>query len=76
MHPTNSWLKDAEYSLAEEIDIYNKQLQHVIDNPGLYLEAIESGTIREYKVRWKDYRYKNPTMPYEYTLKGKGGLPL
>lgn len=71
MHPTNSWLKDADYSIEEENDIYTKQLQHIIDNPGLYLEAVEANSIREYKVRWKDYRYTSPTLPYEYTYKGK-----
>ena len=69
MHPTNSALRDANYTLAEEEDIYDKQLQHVIDNPRLYLDSLEYQRI--YTVSWKDYRYSTPTIPYKYTKKGK-----
>ena len=69
MHPTNAMLKDANYTIEQEEDIYNKQLQHIIDSPGLYLESLDF--LRTYKVRWKDYKHSNtPTMPYKYTRKG------
>jgi len=70
MHPRNASLKDADYSIEEEADIYDKQLQHIYDNPGLYLDAIEGNFLRTYKVRWKNYRSKTPTIPYKYTKKG------
>lgn len=76
MHPRNAMLKDADYSLEEEADIYDKQLQHIYDNPGLYLDAIEGDFLRTYKVRWKDYQSKTATIPYKYTLKGKTAKPL
>ena len=68
MHPTNAFLKEADYSLAEEEDIYNQQLQHVYDNPGLYLDNLNM--LREYRLRWKDYRLRTPTLPYKHTKKG------
>ena len=74
MHPTNAMLKDADYTILEEADIYKKQLQHLLENPRLYLDALEY--LRTYKVSWKNYSSKTPTMPYEYTLKGKKEEPL
>lgn len=71
MHPTNAHLKDADYSIWEEADIYDKQLQHIYDNPGLYLDSLDK--LREYRVRWKDYRSNTATIPYKYTIKGRGG---
>ena len=74
MHQKNSWLIDANYTLAQQADIYDKQLQHVYDNPGLYLDNLNY--LREYRVSWKDYRSTHPTVPHKYTKKQKPTTPL
>lgn len=68
MHPTNASLKDAGYSLKGEENIYDLQLNDMLDNMGWYLDNFE--TLVTYKVRWANYRYKKPTTPYRFTLKG------
>lgn len=61
-------LKDC-YTLDEEIEIYNDCLRDVHDNPRWYLDNLHM--LASFRVSWKDYRYKYPTIPYEYTFKGK-----
>ncbi len=60
----NNWLKQNGYTLEEEELIYDLTLEDVFDNPGWYLDHLDF--LSEYRVCWKDYRYKYPTMPYKY----------
>ena len=53
INANNSWLQEAGYSEEEEARIYSDNLQDIIDNPGWYLDNINS--LREYKVRWSCY---------------------
>ena len=57
---TNNWLKDNGYTLQEEIEIYKRQLQDIIDNPRWYLDNLEY--LVTYRVRWKNYRNNKPTL--------------
>lgn len=62
----NTWLKDAEYTLQEEIEIYNYQLKDIIANPRWYLDNVDK--MGEYKVSWATYRLKSATLPYHLKL--------
>jgi hypothetical protein len=64
MHPTNARLKDAGYTIDQEEKIYDDQLKDIILNPRQYLD--HSDTMVTYKVRWKNYRYTSPVLPYKY----------
>ena len=57
----NNWLIEAGYTEEEEKELYNRQLQEVIDDPGWYLDNLEYMAL--YRVRWKDYRRNTPTLP-------------
>lgn len=50
--------------MDEEVEIYDRTLQDVIDNPGWYLDNLAD--LSPYMVRWKDYRYKTPVSPYKF----------
>lgn len=67
-HPQANLLKECGYTMDEEIALYDAQLQDIIDNPGKYLDGLDY--MVTYRVRWKDYRYKTPTLPHKYTLYG------
>lgn len=62
MHITNAKLEDAGYTIKQEEEIYNYQLQDIMDNTRRYLDSFHS--MVTYKVRWKDYRTSSPTLPY------------
>lgn len=70
----NSKLKSNDFTLTQEVELYDRQLQDVFDNPRQYLDNLNFLT--EYKVRWKDYRYNTPVLPYKYTFYGKTSIPL
>ena len=67
MHITNSWLKDAGYTIEQEASIYDDQLDDLIKNTKKYLDSFE--TMVTYKVRWKEYRNTSPVLPYRYINK-------
>ena len=67
IHPKDSNLARQGYSRAEEIAIYDKQLQDIIDNPRWYLDNLSF--MRGYTVFWKDYSNKVATLPYQYVKK-------
>lgn len=52
------------YTKEQEKALYDAQLQDIIDNPRWYLDNLTF--MREYKVFWKDYSNRIPTVPYEY----------
>ena len=49
-------------SLQEQAQLYEENLQDVIDNPSKYLDKLH--LIPSYRVGWKDYRSTTPTAPY------------
>lgn len=60
-HPKNWGM-----TIEEEAEMYEEQLQDIIDNPGWYLDNFEG--LREYRVSWKNYHHlpQSPTLPYRY----------
>jgi hypothetical protein len=49
----NDWLKEQGFTLEEEAEIYDWNIQDIIENPLVYLKNLEY--YREYKVSWKSY---------------------
>lgn len=56
---TNNWLKDNGYSLEDELEIYNSQLQDILLHTRWYLDNLEY--LIQYRVRWVNYRSCNIT---------------
>ena len=65
-HKNNNWLKDAGYSFKEEQDIYDAQLQDVMDNTRWYLD--NEKFLPTYKVSWVGYTKTKITLPYRHVL--------
>ena len=57
------------YSIEEQSEIYNEQLDEILQRTRWYLDNCES--MQPYFVAWKDYRSNIPTIPYNFTLKKK-----
>ena len=53
--------------MEEEAEIYKDQLDEIINNLGWYLDQVEY--MVEYRVSWKNYSTKTPTIPWEFTKK-------
>jgi len=66
---TGTHLKANGYTFEQEKEIYDAQLQDIIDNPREYLDGINH--MAEYRVSWKDYREKTPTVPYKFVADKK-----
>ena len=65
--PNRGSLKDNDYSIEEEEIIYDTQLEELLQNTRWYLDNLDS--MREYTVRWKDFRSKTPTIPRKFVNK-------
>ena len=68
----NNWLKENGYSKEQEADVYDSQLQDVIDNPRWYLDNLTY--LKEYRVSWKNYSSKGTktaTIPLKLVNKQK-----
>ena len=63
------WLRDNGYTFSEEVEIYDEVLRSVLLNVRWYLDNLED--LREFRVRWGDYRSGNPVVPYHFVLKPK-----
>ena len=63
----NNHLKNNGYSLEEEGQIYEDNLQEVLDNTKQILKDLDY--LVEFRVSWKNYRWKTPTLPLKYTKK-------
>jgi hypothetical protein len=59
----NSWLSDSGYSEEEQIALFNKNIQDILDNTRWYLDNLEH--LRDYKVFWQCYSRKGITFPFE-----------
>jgi hypothetical protein len=55
----NNWLKDNEYSLEEEKEIYFLTLEDIYNNPRWYLDNLEY--LVEYRVSFINYKTKKET---------------
>jgi len=64
---TCNWLCENGYTKKQEQEIYVKQLQDVYDNPRWYLDNLNY--LVEYRVSWKCYSSKTPTLPYTKDIK-------
>jgi hypothetical protein len=64
LHGKANWLKECGYSFDEEKQIYDDQLIDVLTHTRWYLDNLEY--LPTYRVRWKDYRNKRPTLPHKY----------
>ena len=62
-------LTQSGYTVEEETELYDKQLQDILDNLRWYLDNLDN--MVEYRVIWKDYRSKTPTLPHKYVRKPK-----
>ena len=60
-------LSSAGYTYDQESTIYDDNLQDVIKNTRWYLDNLDY--LREYRVSWKTYRNKIPTLPTKYVEK-------
>ena len=63
-HKLNNRLEDCGYTLEEEAELYERQLQDIQDHPGEYLDNLDY--LKTYRVRWKNYGYNTPTIPYRF----------
>ena len=52
------------FTFDQEIQVYDKQLEDVYDNPRWYLDNLEY--LVEYRLRWKNYNHTPATLPYKY----------
>lgn len=66
----NNHLRDNDYSIDEEEQIYLDQLEEFFLNPRYYLDNFDYWV--EYRVSWANYRKNNPVLPRKYCTKGKG----
>lgn len=65
----SSLLDKSGYTLEEQGQIYDYQLQDVIENTRWYLDNIEF--MREFRVSWVDYKTQKWTKPIEFVDKTK-----
>lgn len=66
---SSSLLAKSDYSMEEQGQIYDYQLQDVIENTRWYLDNIEF--MREFRVSWVDYKTQRWTKPIEFVDKEK-----
>jgi hypothetical protein len=65
IHPSDSCLWQQGYEIEEEAEIYDMQLQDLLENPRWYLDNLDY--LREYRVKWHNYSVmKGPVMPWKY----------
>jgi hypothetical protein len=60
-------LSEAGYDKAEQAAIYEENLKEIINDPRRWLNELE--TKKTYRVDWKNYRYKTPTLPHTFIKK-------
>ena len=60
-------LKKNGYSIEEEADIYDTQLEDLYNDPRWYLDNLPY--MQEYRLRWVDYKFSPSSTPYKYVKK-------
>lgn len=63
-HEWANRLEECGYTREEAGEIYDKQLQEIIDHTREYLDSIQY--MSTYRVPWKDYRRKTPVLPLKH----------
>jgi hypothetical protein len=73
LHYNNTWLKESGYTEEEEAEIYQRNIQDILDNPRWYLDRVDY--LNEYKVSWTNYNARlkkgrhSATLPYNLRKK-------
>jgi hypothetical protein len=57
LHPRNNWLNKCGYSTREEAEIYDHQLNDILENTRWYLDNFE--TMSTYRLSWVSYTRVN-----------------
>jgi hypothetical protein len=68
----NNDLSANGYSLVEQAVLYDDQLADLFANPRFYLDNLEF--LPTYRVGWKNYRSRTPTIPYGFVKEKTDGL--
>ncbi len=63
--PGRLHLKENGFTVDEEAELYEAQLQDILEHTREYLDNIEFMT--PYYVSWKNYSFRTPTIPHKYT---------
>lgn len=73
---SSSLLKEAGYTLHDEVDIYNRQLDDILENTRWYLD--NAYKLPEYQLRYVNYSSVNisPTAPKRIKLINKNVVTL
>lgn len=58
------WLKDLNYNIQEQAELYEQCLLDVYNNPRYYLDNLKY--MQEFKVSWIDYKTQKITKPYRF----------
>lgn len=64
MNTNSVYLMHSDYTPEQEGDIYDQQLQDVVDHIREYLDQLDY--LPEYRVRWKNYNSTIPTIPKRF----------
>ena len=65
--PNNGNLQQNGYSLEEQAEVYDYQLEEILLRTRWYLDNLE--IMRPYRVQWNDYRTKTATLPHRFVKK-------
>lgn len=65
--PSERHLTVNGYSILEQEEIYDYQLEEVLTRTRWYLDNLT--TMNVYYVSWKDYRRTSPVTPYKFVRK-------
>lgn len=66
---SSSRLSEHGYTKKEEIELFDKMLQEVYDNPRWFLDNLDELTT--FQVFWANSSPKSPIMPYRHTKEPK-----
>jgi len=66
---TKNLLFENGYTMEEEAQMYNEDLEAVFADPRFFLDNVH--VLTEYRVKWKRYNNNIATLPYEFVNKQK-----
>lgn len=69
LSPNDRQLRQNDYSIKEEEEIYDNLLQDIIENPRWYLNNVTY--LSSFYVSWKNYKYTSPVIPYRFVREKK-----
>jgi hypothetical protein len=62
--PHSNHLRDSGYTIEQQAEIYDRQLEDFAKNTRWYLDNYMY--MPEYRVSWVDYKHQNITKPYKF----------